>query len=149
MKNLHSYDERAAIMYDATMALNLMTGHGKSGGDWGVHGLGHILSLLYGTPHGASLSILFPAWMKHFKPQIGVQIAKLGKDLFGASDADTTIQLFEDFFKLIGSPVRLSEFGIGDEKIEQAIQLMIRNKVSGNTLMMKEADYKNILAFAK
>lgn len=149
MKNLHSYDERAAIMYNATMALNLMTGHGKSGGDWGVHGLGHILSLLYGTPHGASLSILFPAWMKHFKPQIGVQIAKLGKDLFGASDADATIQLFEDFFKLIGSPVRLSESGIGDEKIEQAIQLMIRNKVSGNTLAMKEADYRSILAFAK
>jgi len=149
MKNLHGYDERAAIMYDATMALNLMTGYGKSGGDWGVHGMGHILSLLHGVPHGASLSIIFPAWMKLLHERAGHQIAKLGADLFGNADVDLTIARFEEFFAKIGSPVRLSQVGIGEDKFEEIIQLMIRNKAEGSNYKMKQEDYRKIMEFAK
>jgi len=148
MSNLNGYDERAAIMYDATMALNLMTNYGKAGGDWGVHSLGHILSLLYGVPHGASLSILFPAWMKHFREQAGDRISKLGKDLFGNQDIDETIARFETFFSRIGAPVRLSQVGIGEEKFEEIIQLMIRNKASGSNFKLGEEDYSRIIEFA-
>jgi alcohol dehydrogenase YqhD (iron-dependent ADH family) len=149
MNNLHGYDERAAIMYDATMALNLMTSYGKSGGDWGVHGMGHILSLLHGVPHGASLSIIFPAWMKLLHERAAHQISKLGSDLFGNADIDATIARFEEFFTLIGSPVRLSQVGIGEDKFEEIIQLMIRNKAEGSTYKMKEDDYRKIMEFAK
>jgi alcohol dehydrogenase YqhD (iron-dependent ADH family) len=55
MENLSDYDLRAKIMWAATNALNGLTSYGRTSGDWGVHGLGHILSLLYDTPHGASL----------------------------------------------------------------------------------------------
>jgi len=149
MNNLHGYDERAAIMYDATMALNLMTSYGKAGGDWGVHGMGHILSLLHGVAHGASLSILFPAWMKLLRERAGKQISKLGTDLFGNADVDATIARFEEFFTLIGSPVRLSQVGIGEEKFEEIIKLMIRNKAEGSNYKMTEDDYRMIFEFAK
>ncbi len=149
MNNLHGYDERAAIMYDATMALNLMTSHGKSGGDWGVHGMGHILSLLHGVAHGASLSILFPAWMKLLNERAGKQIAKLGTDLFGNPDVDATIAKFEEFFTQIGSPVHLSQVGIGEDKFEEIIRLMIRNKAEGSNYKLSEADYRKIMEFAK
>lgn len=149
MENLHGYDERAAIMYDATMALNMMTSYGKSGGDWGVHGMGHILSLLHAVPHGASLSIIFPAWMKLLHERAGHQISKLGTDLFGNPDVNATIARFEAFFKQIGSPTRLSEVGIGEEKFEEIIQLMIRNKAEGSLYKMTEDDYRKIMAFAK
>lgn len=149
MNNLHGYDERAAIMYDATMALNLMTSYGKSGGDWGVHGMGHILSLLHGVPHGASLSILFPAWMKLLRERAGKQIAKLGNDLFGNADVDKTITKFEEFFTLIGSPVRLSQVGIGEGKFEEIIQLMIRNKAEGSNFKLTEKDYRKIFELAR
>jgi len=149
MQNLHGYNERAAIMYDATMALNLMTSYGKSGGDWGVHGMGHILSLLHGVPHGASLSIIFPAWMKLLHERAGHQISKLGADLFGLADVNSTISRFEEFFTLIGSPVRLSQVGIREDKFEEIIRLMIRNKAEGSNYKMNDEDYRKIMEFAK
>ena len=149
MKNLHGYDERAAIMYDATMALNMMTSYGKAGGDWGVHGMGHILSLLHGVPHGASLSILFPAWMKLLRERAAHQLTQLGTALFGNADIDATIASFEEFFTLIGSPVRLSQVGISEDKWEEIIQLMIRNKAEGSHYKMSEADYRKIMEFAR
>lgn len=148
MNNLTGYNERAAIMYDATMALNLMTSHGKAGGDWGVHAMGHILSLLHGVPHGASLSILFPAWMKLLKERAAPQISKLGTDLFGHADIDKTIETFEAFFTSIGSPVRLSQVGIDTSKYEEIINLLIRNKAEGNLYKLTESDYRKIMAFA-
>ena len=149
MDNLNGYEERAAIMYDATMALNTMTGNGKGGGDWGVHGMGHILSLLHGVPHGASLSIIFPAWMKHLNKKAEKQISRLGSLLFGNGDVDATILRFEEFFARIGSPVRLSQVGIGEEKFEEIIQLMIRNKVEGRSYKLAEDDYRKIMELAK
>lgn len=149
MDNLHGYDERSAIMYDATMALNTMTGNGKGGGDWGVHGMGHILSLLHGVPHGASLSIIFPAWMKHLNKKAEKQISRLGTLLFGNGDVENTIIRFEEFFTRIGSPVRLSQVGIGEEKFEEIIQLMIRNKVEGRSYKLIEDDYRKIIDLAK
>jgi len=149
MQNLQGYEERAAIMYDATLALNLMTSYGRSGGDWGVHGMGHILSLLHGVPHGASLSILFPAWMKLLHERASQQISKLGTDLFGNSNIDATILRFEEFFTLIGSPVRLSQVGIDEDKFEEIIQLMIRNKAEGSNYKLTEDDYRKILTFAR
>lgn len=149
MDNLQGYDERAAIMYDATMALNTMTGNGKGGGDWGVHGMGHILSLLHGVPHGASLSIIFPAWMKHLNKKADKQISRLGTLLFADGDVQNTILRFEEFFTRIGSPVRLSQAGIGEEKFEEIIQLMIRNKVGGSNYKLAEDDYRKIMNLAK
>jgi len=149
MDNLHGYDERAAIMYDATMALNTMTGNGKGGGDWGVHGMGHILSLLHDVPHGASLSIIFPAWMKHLNKKAEKQISRLGTLLFGNGDVQNTILRFEEFFTRIGSPIRLSQVGIGEEKFEEIIQLMIRNKVEGRSYKLVEDDYRKIMDLAK
>jgi len=149
MANLQGYDERAAIMYDATMALNTMTGNGKGGGDWGVHGMGHILSLLHGVPHGASLSIIFPAWMKHLNKKAGKHISQLGTLVFGDSDTEKTILRFEEFFKQIGTPVRLSQVGIGEDKFEEIIQLMIRNKVEGRSYKLAEDDFRKIMELAK
>jgi len=57
LNNLDNLEYRANIMLDATLALNGITSYGKKGGDWGVHAMGHELSLLCDTPHGASLSI--------------------------------------------------------------------------------------------
>ena len=67
MNDLDNYDLRARIMWAATNALNGLTSFGRANGDWGVHALGHVLSFLYDTPHGATLSIVYPAWLKKMK----------------------------------------------------------------------------------
>lgn len=145
LENLTDYNLRANIMYDATMALNGLTTQGKANGDWCVHGIGHILSLLYDTPHGASLSIVYPAWMKFHREKAAERISKLGKNLFGTADVDATIKGFEDFFRSISCPVRLSETTIPQGENEKIISYLVKNKVSGSNFRLSESDYPVLL----
>jgi alcohol dehydrogenase YqhD (iron-dependent ADH family) len=131
LNNLEDYDLRARIMWAATTALNGLLSAGRENGDFTSHALGHQLSLLYDTPHGASLSIAFPAWMRHMTPRIGHRIEKLGKDLFGEASAGQTIKQLEKFFAKVQCPIRLEEIGIGPEKKDEIVSLMNKNKCNG------------------
>jgi alcohol dehydrogenase YqhD (iron-dependent ADH family) len=136
-----NYDLRARIMYAATMALNGMTLYGKVSGDWGVHAAGHVLSLLYDVPHGASLTIVYPVWMKYFKERITGRIELLGSGMFGEKmDADESIRRIEGFFLSLGCPLCLADLGINGNP-EEIVEAMITGKVNGATVRMKERDY--------
>jgi alcohol dehydrogenase YqhD (iron-dependent ADH family) len=145
MADLSNYDLRAAIMLDATLALNGLTSYGKTSGDWGVHALGHELSLLYGTAHGASLSIVYPAWLKLQKSRIPERIKKMTQGLFGTDDIDKGIALLEAFFTSIGSPIRLSEAGINASKKDEILAQMNKNQDSGMHHALNNADRALIL----
>jgi len=126
-----NYEYRANILLQSTFALNGTTIIGKSGGDWGVHSVGHILSLLYDTPHGASLSIAYPAWFKLMKNKIPNKIRKLAKLIFDTEDIDSFISELEKFFKSIQSPVTLQEAGIKYDKKNEIINILRKNNASG------------------
>lgn len=145
MKDLKNYDLRARIMWAATNALNGLTSYGRVSGDWAVHGLGHVLSYLYDTPHGASLSIVYPAWLRLMKERVPERISRLGIQLFNNGDVDATIQGLENFFKLIGSPVRLREIQIDESKFSEIIRVMNHNRVSGMNLVLTAEDREKIL----
>ncbi len=131
MENLENYDLRAKIMWAATNALNGLTSAGRKNGSWTSHALGHQLSLLYDTAHGASLTISFPAWMKHMKPRIGHRIEKLGTRLFGDPSIENTINRVEDFFRNIGCPVRLQDIGLDESNRKEILALMNKNQSKG------------------
>ncbi len=131
MDDLQNVDLRANMMLDATLALNGLTSYGKKSGDWGVHGLGHELSFLYDMPHGATLSIAYPAWLRLQKARIPQRIQKLGLGLFGITDLEETIQKLETFFSSLGSPIRITKAGIDISKKEEILRQMNKNKVSG------------------
>ena len=147
MKDLENYDLRARIMWAATNALNGLTGYGRVNGDWGVHGLGHILSFLYDTAHGASLSIIYPAWLKKMKERIPERISEFGKAVFNVEGADATIEALTDLFRLHGSPVTMEEEGLGREKFDEILSLMNTNNASGFAQTMDDGDRKDILNF--
>ncbi len=146
MNDLANYDLRARIMYAATMALNNLTMYGRISGDWGVHSIGHVLSVLYDVPHGASLSIAYPAWMKMNKDRAGDRIMQLGENLFGVSSADETISALEAYFTSINSPVRLSETSYGAYDKEEIIKTMASNHVSGAHYRLSEEDYRELIS---
>ncbi len=147
LNDLSNYDLRAKIMFASTMALNGITMQGRITGDWGVHSAGHTLSLLYDVPHGASLTIIYPAWMKHFKKNIGNRISQLGTELFDTPlSADETIAKIESFFHSIGCPIRLSELNLKNVDQQAILENMVKNKVSGANLKMNESDYKNLIS---
>jgi alcohol dehydrogenase YqhD (iron-dependent ADH family) len=142
LDDLHNYELREKLMYAATMALNGLTFYGKVSGDWGVHAIGHCLSLLYDIPHGASLTIVYPAWMRYFKKQIPDRIAILGSNLFQEPlSADESIHRIEAFFRSIDCPTQLSDMSIPGDLKQPIYETMVINKVNGANLKLKESDY--------
>lgn len=143
LNDLANYEYRANMMLQATYALNGTLAAGKTGGDWGTHSIGHILSLLYDVPHGASLSIAYPAWFKHMKNKIPNRIKELFTLLFETNDIDSGITQLENFFISINSPIKLAEVGIGEDKKDEIINLLTKNKASGYNYEFNE--YKKLV----
>ncbi len=144
MNDLHNYPYREKIMFAATCALNGMTSYGKKSGDWGVHGIGHALSVLYDVPHGASLSIAYPAWMKYFKEKASDKITALGREVFNATDADSTIICLEKYFQKIGAPVRLHDIDINTSHKNEIVENLVFNKTTGDHYQMGRDDFEKI-----
>ncbi len=145
MEDLESYELRASIMWAATNALNNTTMYGRVSGDWGVHALGHILSFLYDTPHGATLSIIYPAWLRLMKERAGKRIIQLGQQLFGVDTVEETITSLESFFQKLGSPVNCKEAGIAASKKEEILDLMNRNRAQGMNHQLSDEERKELL----
>jgi len=147
MKNLDNYELRARILWAATMALNNTTIYGREAGDWGVHALGHVLSFLYDTPHGATLSIVYPAWLRFHKDRAAERILMLGQELFGADSVDKTIGSLESYFTSLGSPVKCREAGIDGSGKEEILDLMNRNRAQGLNFSLSDKDRESLLSY--
>lgn len=146
LDDLGNYALREKIMYAATMALNNLTSYGRKNGDWGVHSIGHVLSVLCDTPHGATLSIAYPAWLKLHREKLEGRIKELGENLFGTNDIDQTIFELETFFASVESPIRLKDAGI-EGKADEIFQTMVDNRVTGNHMKMGAGDYRKLIEF--
>lgn len=147
LEDPENYEYRANIMWAATNALNGLTAYGKTIGDWGIHAIGHILSFLYDTPHGATLTIASVAWMKLQKERIPDRVAQLGEHLFGTQTPDETIDNLISFFRKIDCPVNLHDTNISKDKKEEILDLMIRNKVNGIVHKLSDEDRERILDY--
>ncbi len=145
LADLENYELRARMMYAATNALNGLTLFGKEAGDWGVHSLGHILSLLYDTPHGASLSVMYPAWMKCKLQEIEKPLVIFGKEIFGISEPLEIIEALRQYFISIESPINLQEVTISLSEKERIKNVMLENKVNGWVYPITEQNIDCIL----
>lgn len=147
LDDLTNIDLRTNIMLDATLALNGLTNYGKKSGDWGVHLIGHELSLLFDTPHGASLSVAYPAWLRLQKDRIPERIIRLGKGLFDVDSVDDTISELVSFFSKIGSPVSLNEIDLDIGRKTEIIVQLNKNKVSGMNHELSNLDHEKLVEF--
>jgi hypothetical protein len=143
----NNYDARANLLWLSTIALNGSLQAGKRTGDFGVHSFEHVLSVLFDIPHGAGLSIVYPAWMKHFKAQIGNKLEVLAERILGSGASSTDfITALEEFYDQIKTPKRLSDWGIGEDKHALILETLEFNKVKGAFFDMTTSDYKALLA---
>jgi len=145
MTDLENYEYRERIMWAATNALNDTTIHGRVTGDWGLHGLGHVFSYLYDTAHGATLTLLYPAWMKQIGKEHPERVIELGKALFAVETVEETAENFKSLFKKIGSPVKAQEVNLSEEHMDEILDLMKRREVSGTNYSMDQEDRKSIV----
>ncbi len=131
MNKADDFNARADFMWAATLALNGLTTAGTGNHGFPNHMIGHSLSALYDIPHGASLSIVFPAWLKYHAKEksqnISQKIPKFGKAIFGIEDPQKTIESLKQFFNSIGAPTRLSQVDIPAADLDQ---------IAGNAVML-------------
>jgi alcohol dehydrogenase YqhD (iron-dependent ADH family) len=113
---------RATFMWAATLAWNGLAPAGV--GSWSTpnHLIGHSMSALYNTPHGASLSIALSGWLPWYEEQSQEnreRLAFLGLALFEQSG---TINCLREWFHLIKSPTKLSDIGVDDDGLNKIAQ---------------------------
>lgn len=151
INDLNNYDYRATILYNGTMALNGMLSMGYRG-DWATHNIEHAVSAVYDIPHGGGLAILFPNWMKHnlhVKPSRFKQLAirVFGVSPEGKSDEDIGLEGIDrlrDFWKSIGAPTRLADYGIDDSKLDLMADKAMANGEFGQFKKLKREDVLDI-----
>lgn len=126
LKDPRDYNARAEIMLAGTIAHNGLLGLGRQD-DWASHQLGHQLSALFGTTHGVTLSIIFPAWMKYvYRDNLEI-FNKFAINVFKVTPTGKTrehvalegIRRFEEFLRKIGLPRTFREAGLPLDQMEK------------------------------
>ncbi len=156
LKQPDNYQCRAEIMWASTLAHNGLLGTGREE-DWGSHKIGHELSAIYDVAHGASLAIVFPAWMKYtYKKNIPLfaqfasRVFNVEVDYFNLEKtAHEGIERLISFFKSIGLPTSLKEANIGDDRLEEMAQKCVAAGPKGSFIQMHARDVLNILKIAQ
>ena len=124
--NPTDYDARADIMWAGCVAHCDILGLGREA-DWASHDIEHELSGIYDIAHGAGLSIVFPAWIKHVYKDNMPRFVQWAMRVFDVDlplhDEDAIVlegvRRLEEFFKQMDLPVRLSDIDIDDTHFEE------------------------------
>ena len=140
IKEPTNYDARANLMWASSLALNGLTGNGKSG-VWSCHPMEHELSAYYDITHGIGLAIITPRWMEHVLNDSTVErFAQYGHRVFDLELHDDLFitareaikQTYDTFIKW-GVPMTLPEVGIDDSLLkEMAEQAVKHSTISTN-----------------
>lgn len=125
VEDLQNVELRRTILYCGTMALNGTLSMGIVG-DWANHDIEHAVSAVYDIPHGGGLAILFPHWMDVAVERYPERFAQLAVHVFGVKPEGKTplevgregIAELRKFWKSIGAPTRLGDYGIDGSKID-------------------------------
>ena len=154
IKDDHDYESHATLMWAGMLAHNNSVGVGREQ-DWASHHIGHEISAKYDTAHGASLAIVFPAWMQYvYKHDVKrfVQFATRVWDVDPSGKTEEEIALkgiraMQAFFVSIGMPAT-PEQGGGKKEDIPALAANVVNGHTGHFVYLEPAQIEEILAIA-
>lgn len=150
IENPNNYDARAEFAWASTCALNGLTYIGTKDFSYPNHMIEHILSALYNVPHGAGLSVIMPAWMKWYYSKNSIQFERFANEIFGLYSSQEGIQALENWFNKIGTPTKLSQFGLNESNFEEIIKVGLENaEYFGVGKIYTEEVFEEILNLAK
>ncbi|GIN11837.1 MULTISPECIES: iron-containing alcohol dehydrogenase [Shouchella] len=155
LDDLENVELRETILYSGTMALNGITQMGARG-DWGTHNLEHAVSAVFDIPHAGGLAILFPHWLRHsvdVNPERSAMLAVnvFGVDSTGRDKRDVALEGIDKlaaFWKRLGAPSRLADYGIDESKLEQIADIACEHGIYGNYHKLGKPETLEILKAA-
>ncbi|GHV94847.1 NADH-dependent alcohol dehydrogenase [Spirochaetia bacterium] len=150
-----NYDARAEIMWAGALAHNNLLSTGRIG-DWASHAIGHELSALFDLAHGASLSIIFPAWIKYNIKENTPRLARFAAKVWGVDGAFYDYEQaalegvfrMENFFRSIGLPVKFADAKLDPGKISEMAKRAVNFGPVGNYQKLDEKAVEAIYRLA-
>jgi alcohol dehydrogenase YqhD (iron-dependent ADH family) len=124
LPNPNDISARATMQWASIVALN---GWAQPGDGWTpMHQLGHVLSAQYDIPHGASLALVMPAWMRYFYSTRMDRYQMFAERVFdvnplGKSPEEVVLEginRFEGFLNSIKVPTHLSQIGVTEDAVD-------------------------------
>ncbi|OHB57423.1 MAG: hypothetical protein A2Y07_04365 [Planctomycetes bacterium GWF2_50_10] len=159
LQNPNDIKARGQLQWASILAQN---GISQPGNGWTpMHQIGHVLSARYNLAHGASLSIIMPAWMKvlsHKRPDryetFAVNVCdisaqgKTKQELIVAG-----IEFFRNFLQSLGVPITLSQVNIPGSEINHIIADAVRISFGPDNMLscvppVSPEEAKNVLRAA-
>ncbi len=149
LENPTNYDERANLMWTATLALNGLTGAGLGKVGFPMHMIEHSLSAFYNVPHGAGLSAIIPSWMRFHAPLFQKRFAQFAERVFNCSKGNDSekaargIEKLTAWFTRVNSPTSLNELNIPTDELEK----IAKNSMTlAKVWRMRDYDEKKIVS---
>ncbi len=149
-----NYEYRSEIMWIGTIAHNNTVGVGRPQ-DWCTHGLGHEISAMYDTAHGATLTIVGPHWMQYVYKDNIARFARYAREVYRIDEADDEkaalagIEATKEFYKKMGLPTSFKEAGLPTDGIEHMAHQAAAIKPNGVMGCMKQLHEEDNLAIYK
>lgn len=120
------YDDRANLMWTATLALNGLIGAGVPQ-DWATHMIGHELTALHNIDHARTLAIVLPSLLQERRAQKHAKLLQYGERVWGITTGTeeervtAAIEKTRAFFEQMGIPTRLKDYGLGAKDIDVVV----------------------------
>lgn len=118
LESPQDYDVACEYMLSATIGLNGFLSMGVDE-DWSTHAIGHELTALAGTTHGASLVMILPALLEVMRPEKEQKVLQMGRRVFGLKHPTfrDVVEKVKDFIHSLGLSTSIKEEGISPEVV--------------------------------
>ncbi|RUT79146.1 iron-containing alcohol dehydrogenase [Ancylomarina longa] len=140
------YENRANLMWAATMALNGLIGMGVKS-DWATHMIGHELTAFHGIDHAVTLAIVLPGLLNQLKEKRGEKLLQYAERVWNITEGsekkrkNLAIEKTEAFFNQVGIATHLSEYNVGQDSIDVIVK---RFEGRGYVGMLPDVEVKDV-----
>lgn len=126
---------RSMMMWAATYSWNGFCVLGIGPFESMIHALGHILSEMYDTPHGATMAIFIPAIMSFHVERRKERFARIARNVFGVEDDDDLWAARKGIIRMrqwldhIGAPSSFTKGGIPTHQLQEIVERCYQNVI--------------------
>lgn len=110
-----------------------------------IHALSHPVGAIYGTHHGTTNAVCMPAVLRLNAPAIAARFDRAAGYLGISGGFDGFQNFVQDFNDSLGIPRRLSEMGVGRDRINDMTEMALEDPSCGGNPVVLNADMIHLL----